>query len=232
MARTTPPAPTVRRRDGAKAELRSPQPAPAATRPGAVAIERTVVYGRLPVATRLELDRRILRRPLTRRALQQAARELELGKRYGVRVADVQVYAESLEALVRPYVAQIAVGALLQALPAEVREGLADAGSLLVWSRLVQQLTDPEAEPLKPADFAKLADFLRSADPRRTEPARSRPARRAAPRSTAPAKGDDRATADLRPDALAAMIRDVYGLSPQGAATEPTNPHAPPARKS
>lgn len=162
-------------------------------------VEGTAVYRALPIEARATLDVAILLRPDEYPTLEKAYQGMGLKQRFGLRMADLRRYAAALEAFARPLMAALTVAELLQALPRKFTARLGRANRLLVWSRLVQQVVDPDAKPLSATEFAKLADMLRAVRPKtRVAGASGRPD---APQSGAPARQ------------LGPIVQQLYGLT-------------------
>ena len=85
--------------------------------------------------------------------------------------------------------------------------GLTRGNRLLVWSRLVQHLTDEEAPPLKAADYAKLAALL---EPARRTPRQPGPTGRARPGLSPYRRGGD---GELAAESLETLAREIYGTN-------------------
>lgn len=196
-------------------------------------MQATDVYRRLPHEVRAKLDSIILTRPEACPTVQDAFRSLNLDGRFGLRLDEVKQYADALEAFARPFASGIAVAALLDALPKSVVRQLSRANRLLVWSRLVQQMTDPEARPFSASEFTKLAELLgrgkRSSN-------RAGTAERRAQRSRPPGRqrrsptDDDYGDEVWSPEMLAPLVRELYGVNlatdirPGAAAPNPPSP--------
>lgn len=138
---------------------------------GFEALAKTTVYRKLSTELRASLDTLLLLRPEECPTIEDAYRKLGLGEKFGLEVADIRRYAEVLEAFTRPFMASLAVSSLLKALPKRLASGFTQVNRLVVWSRLVQQLTDAEAPPLYAGEFARLSEMLGNS--RRRYPAAS-----------------------------------------------------------
>jgi len=165
------------------------------------------VYQVLPIETRAALDAALLTRPADCPTIAAAHEKLRLGELHGISPADVARYAKVLEEFARPLMASLAVSSLLNALPRRMLSGLTRGNRLLVWSRLVQHLTDEEAPPLKAGDYAKLAALL---EPARRTPRRPGLAGRAKPALPHCRRGGD---GELAAESLATLAREVYGTN-------------------
>lgn len=152
--------------------------------------------------------------------LETAFTQLDLANRYGLRLTEIRRYAAVLEAFARPLLAGLAISALVEILPPIFIRALERANRVFLWSRLVQQLTDPGAEPLKAAEFARLAGLfrLRQASSSRR---RSRDTTKSAPG----AEGG-RAGHDIAPERLRALLQTVYGVTLCDSATREGAPAA------
>jgi len=126
-------------------------------------IARTRVYRLLPAGERAELDAAILVSTADCSTVVTTAEKLGLAERFGVRMTDIRHYASLLESFARPIMAALAVSALIKALPRRLTTGLHRANKVLIWSRLVQRLSDPESERLTASEFARIAALLQSA---------------------------------------------------------------------
>ena len=166
----------------------------------------TVVYRTLPVGVRATVDSALLLHPADSPAAADVHQKLRLGERYGLRVTDVRRYAEALEAFARPLMAGLAVSSLLNAFPRKLVRGLARGNRILAWSRLVQNLVDPEAPPLRAGEFAKLAAILRPAKRGSGQAGKTLRTRRKGPWCEV--------AGDTPMEELLAAIGTVYGVSP------------------
>lgn len=163
-------------------------------------LARTRLYRTLPMELRARVDVAILLRPPEWPRLEDILAGMELETRFGIRLTDLRQYARALEHFARPLMAALLVSTLLGALPRRVSAHLGRANRLLVWSRLVQHLTDPNAKPLTATELAKVAAILRPAARRsgRASGGRQQPAEQRLP--------FDR-------DTLAPVVRMLYGVN-------------------
>ena len=179
-------------------------------------LARTRLYRILPMELRARVDVAILLRPPECPNLEDIIPAMELDTRFGIRLTDLRQYARALEQFARPLMAALLVSTLLAALPRRVSTHLGRANRLLVWSRLVQHLTDPSAKPLTATELAKLAAILR---PLHRRPGRTSDTPHRPPGSPLPF---DR-------DTLAPVVRMLYGVNladdvPGQAATQRSEP--------
>ncbi len=195
---------------GRKTQGVSPGPAPIPNDApaGSEAFRRlaeTPVYRKLPQDVRAELDAALLLRHEGLSTVENAHQRLQLASRYGITLTEIRQYADALEDFARPIMAALAISALLRVLPRQLMGGFRRANRILVWSRLVQQLTDPQAEPLKAGEFARLAGLLQGEPMRRPRPAGSRPTRRAGS-----AAAGSTATLD---QSVFSAVKSLYGIN-------------------
>jgi hypothetical protein len=138
--------------------------------------------------------------------VEAAVQQMELDRRYGLSLTEIRQYTDAFEAFARPLLAGLAVSALVEILPRTLVRSLERANRVFVWSRLVQQLTDPNAEPLKAAEFVKLTALLRQPQ----AAARNRDPKRRAPHGEAqPATPAEEVT----PERLRSLLQAVYGVT-------------------
>ncbi|MBP7935284.1 MAG: hypothetical protein KA354_11610 [Phycisphaerae bacterium] len=133
------------------------------------ALARSAVHRKVPIRVRCRLDRLILSRPKGCATEEAMARRLKLTERYGVSAAALKRYARQLERCLRPVVASQLTAAMLGCLPAEYRRQITDGGQMLLLSKVMQALTDPQSadnepprETLSVADLARLAAVVRA----------------------------------------------------------------------
>jgi hypothetical protein len=170
-------------------------------------LQRTKVYRAVPFEERASLDAMLILRPVDCSTVESVADKLDLATRFGLCVTDIRLYARRLEAFARPMMAGLAFSALVRALPPHLTEGLGRTSHVVIWSRLVQHLSDEKAKPLTASEFAKLAALLSSPRPAKPQPVK--PGGDTPGNAAASENGDD----DVSVKQLASMADLVYGVS-------------------
>jgi hypothetical protein len=183
------------------------------------ALAQTTVYRKLPIDVRTALDTAILTRPDGGATLTEAHRKLRLGEAYRLTLTDVERYAKALEVFSLPLMASVAVSSLLKALPRHLARGLNQANRLVIWSRLVQHLTDAKSKPLKATEYAKLAEMLRP------PPRASRPAGIKGPAKPGMSRCCSGPTGQLSTEEIEPLARALFGVT---IAKDPVKAPRPP----
>lgn len=167
-------------------------------------VERTVVYQKLPMQVRTALDEKLLNTPSDITAIRVLHNEFDLMFRYGVTDRQLLTYRKELESFLRPFVASLAISALLETLPKRIVARLGQSRQVLIWSRLVQHLTDKTSTALSVNELARLAALL---SPQGRNTSRSRTG---LPRSKGATVSKSRSRVTI--SRLADISRQVYGI--------------------
>lgn len=187
----------------------------------AAGLARSVVYRKVPPALRARIDRAILMPSEGDASVGQVAGELKLAERYGITEAALQTYVEKVETLMRPAVRSQIMAAVLSCLPREYRRRLFEGSQVLMVSRVLGALTNPDSG-LSVAEMAKLAAILHTMSGGRAARAHARMVRRGgSPASESGSSGDAGGSHDA--SRLPESIRLLYGLPwpPEGASSPP-----------